>query len=238
MDFWCIIFTALAGAVGIGYFTLAFAATKLAFVSHVRVSWFCPSNSRNWPEALYMIIADPSQNITATYRKEYFHNLLSKPIPYHDLPSHTPSTLTTLTATDPPSLQQLLGTNMAFLLISLLSITGCVALSLYFGWKLALAALAGSLPLILAAGFFRLRYEARFEAQNKKVFEGSAKFAMECVGACRTVASRGMESGILDRYEGLLRGQVERAWRRARWGVLVIAASDAVPLLCIAFVLW
>lgn len=127
---------------------------------------------------------------------------------------------------------------MAFLLISLLSITGCIALSLYFGWKLALAALAGSMPLILAAGFFRLRYEARFEAENKKVFEGSAKFAMECVGACRTVASLGMERRILERYEALLGTQVERAWKRARWRVLVIAASDGVPLLCMAFVLW
>lgn len=127
---------------------------------------------------------------------------------------------------------------MAFLLISVLSITGCVALALYFGWKLALAALAGSLPLILGAGFFRLRYEKRFEAENKKVFEGSAKFAMECVGACRTVSSLGMEEGILGRYEGLLGSQVERAWRRGRWGVLVIAASDGVPLLCMAFVIW
>lgn len=33
VNFWCLIFTGLAGAVGIGYFVLAFAATVLAFVS-------------------------------------------------------------------------------------------------------------------------------------------------------------------------------------------------------------
>ncbi|SPO00227.1 related to multidrug resistance protein [Cephalotrichum gorgonifer] len=206
--FWCLMFTALAGAVGLGYFTLAWAATTLAF------------------------------DITATYRKQYFRNLIAKPIPYHDLPTHTPTILTTQTATDPPNLQQLLGTNTGFLLISVLSITGCVALSLYFGWKLALASLAGSLPLILAAGFLRLRYEARFERENREVFEGSARFAMECVGACRTVSSLGMEAGILRRYRTLLGAQVEGAWRKGRWGVLIVAASDGVPLLCMAFVLW
>ena len=144
----------------------------------------------------------------------------------------------TLTATDPPALQQLLGTNTAFLLISLLSLTGCAALALTFGWKLALAALGASLPPLLAAAFFRLRSETRFEAENRKVFEGGGKFAMECVGACRTVASLGMEEGVLGRYAGLLGAQVESAWRGARWGVLVIAISDAVPLLCMAFVLW
>lgn len=127
---------------------------------------------------------------------------------------------------------------MAFLLISLLSITGCAALALSFGWKLALAALGGSLPPILAAGFLRLRHEARSEAENKRVLEGSARFAMECVGACRTVSSLGMEAGILKRYEVLLKGQVRSAWEKGRWGVMVIAASDGVPLLCMAFVLW
>lgn len=46
VNFWCLIFTALAGAVGIGYFTLAFAATNLAFVSRVPTR---PSN-RIFPE--------------------------------------------------------------------------------------------------------------------------------------------------------------------------------------------
>lgn len=43
VNFWCLIFTALAGAVGIGYFTLAFAATNLAFVRPV------PASSPNFP---------------------------------------------------------------------------------------------------------------------------------------------------------------------------------------------
>lgn len=46
VNFWCLIFTALAGAVGIGYFTLAFAATNLAFVSqHAFPAPLPPSSS-------------------------------------------------------------------------------------------------------------------------------------------------------------------------------------------------
>lgn len=60
---------------------------------------------------------------------------------------------------------------------------------------------------------------------------------MECVGAGRTVASLGMEEGILGRFEALLGGR-EGGRGAGRWGCLVVAVGEGVPLLCMAFVLW
>ncbi|PKS09589.1 hypothetical protein jhhlp_004207 [Lomentospora prolificans] len=208
VNFWCTMFTALAGAVGIGYFILGGSATALAF------------------------------KITATYRKEYFKNIISKPISFFDDEANTPGALTALIATDPTQLQQLLGTNMGFALISVLAVTGCIILSFCFGWKLALAALGGSLPLVLAAGFFRIRYESNFDRSNKTVFGESARFSTEAIGAARTVTAFTMEEGILDKYEGLLNAHLDKAWKRAKYSTLVFAASDGMPLLCMAFMLW
>jgi ABC-type bacteriocin/lantibiotic exporter with double-glycine peptidase domain len=141
-------------------------------------------------------------------------------------------------ASDPQQLQQLLGTNMGFALVAVLNVTGCLTISFYFGWKLTAVALSCSLPIILAAGFFRIRHETQFEAMNRKVFAASATFATEAVGACRTVATLGLEDHILKTYRGLLGDHVEEAWRKSRWSNLVFAGSDAMPLLCMAFVLW
>jgi len=200
--------TALAGAAAVGYFSLAWSATTLAF------------------------------KITATYRKEYFRNLISKPIPWHDQEGHSAGALTAMVTTDPAQLQQMLGMNMGFTLISILSVTGCLIISFFFGWKLTLVALASSLPIILTAGFLRMRHERSLEQKNRLVFAESAKFASEAVGSCRTVTALTMEDSILERYERLLNKHLEKAWSKSKWATLAIALSDSVQLLCMAFVLW
>ncbi|ORY63890.1 ABC transporter-like protein [Pseudomassariella vexata] len=207
-NFWCLMFLILAIAVGIGYFALGFASTRVAFL------------------------------ITTVYCAEYFQNILSKPIPFFDTENHSTGTLTALISTDPAQLQQLLGINMAFVTISVLNVIGCLTISFYFGWKLTLVAISSAMPLALAAGFFRIRCEKGFEKLTLEVFSESAKFATEAVDAIRTVTALTLEDSICARYEKLLRDHVSKALRRDRYTTLVFAASDSLPLLCMAFVLW
>ena len=141
-------------------------------------------------------------------------------------------------ATDPTQLQQLLGTNITFTIISVLSVIGCLTISFYFGWKLTLVAFSSAMPLALAAGFYRIRVEKRFEKMNLRVFAESAKFATESVGAIRTVTSLTLEDTICRQYEVLLHNHVKEAFRQARFATLIFSASDSLPLLAMAFVLW
>lgn len=141
-------------------------------------------------------------------------------------------------ATDPTQLQQLLGINMAFVVISVFNILGCLVLSFHFGWKLTLAAVVTSMPIILAAGFFRFRFETQFERMNYAVFAESSKFATESIGAFRTVSSLTLESEICGRYQRLLQEHIHNAFQKAGISTLIFALSDSIPLLCMAFVLW
>ncbi|TRX93261.1 hypothetical protein FHL15_005840 [Xylaria flabelliformis] len=135
-------------------------------------------------------------------------------------------------------LQEMLGTNITFTIISILSVLGCLIVSFYFGWKLTLVAISSAMPLALAAGFYRMRVEKRFETMNLKVFAESAKYATESVGAIRTVTALTLEDIICQRYEELLRNHVKEAFKRARFATFVFAASDSLPLLAMAFLLW
>ncbi|CAG8983020.1 hypothetical protein HYALB_00010146 [Hymenoscyphus albidus] len=207
-NFWCGMFTLLALGTGISYYILGWSSNTVSF------------------------------NITATYRQEYFQNILQKPISYHDLPDKSIGSLTALVATDPTLLQQLLGLNMAIVCISIFNILGCIAISLYFGWKLTLVTILTAMPIILAAGFFRLRYETKAEEANQEVFKDSAKFATESIGAMRTVTALGLEGTICRRYERLLRGHAGDAWKKSRLSTAIFAISDSISLLCMAFVLW
>ncbi|KAI1120741.1 ABC transporter-like protein [Nemania abortiva] len=207
-NFWCLMFVALASAAALGYFCLGFASTRVAF------------------------------HITSTYRLEYFRNIVSKTVAWFDGDGHSVGALTGLVASDPTQLQELLGTNITFTIISILSVIGCLVVSFYFGWKLTLVAFASAMPLALGAGFYKIRVEKKFEKMNLKVFAESAKFATESVGAIRTVTALTLERQICQRYEELLQAHVNEAFRRARFATLVFSASDSLPLLSMAFVLW
>ena len=127
---------------------------------------------------------------------------------------------------------------MAFVAISLLNVVGCVAIAFYFGWKLTIVTLCSSMPLIIAAAFFRIRYETQFEKMNNEVFAESAKFATESIGAFRTVSAMTLEDTIIKRYEALLQIQIRDTLWRSSWATLIFATADSIALLCMAFVLW
>jgi ABC-type multidrug transport system fused ATPase/permease subunit len=221
-------FTVLAVGAGISYFVLGWSSNVVSFVSSM------PSGS-----ALDHIFTDDTkQHITSTYRQEYFQNVLAKPISYYDEDDNSVGALTARMASDPTQLQQLLGINMVVVLISIFNIVGCISMSFYFGWKLTLLTVCSSMPIILIAGFFRIRYETQFEKMNWEVFAESSKFATESIGAFRTVSSLTLEQEICGRYETLLHNHTKKAFQKAKFSTLVFAISDSIALLCMAFVLW
>jgi ATP-binding cassette subfamily B (MDR/TAP) protein 1 len=174
----------------------------------------------------------------ASYRKEYFHNIITKRTGFFDDPDHSSGLLTARIATDPTQLQQLLGINMAMVTISVFSVIGCVTIAIVFHYKFGLVVIGSSLPVILAGGWYRVRHEVKFEARNNKVFAESARFATEAIGAIRTVASLTLERAVCRRYEEMLRHHVNKSWKEARISCAVFALSDSMVLLCMAFALW
>ncbi|OAA65488.1 spermidine/putrescine import ATP-binding protein potA [Niveomyces insectorum RCEF 264] len=207
-NFWCLMFTVLAIAVGISYFALGWSSTATAF------------------------------NITQHYRKEYLRSMMAKPVSFFDADAHSVGALTARLATDPTQLQQLLGMNMAFAVISVINVVGCLTVSFVFGWKLTLTTVLTSMPVLLGAAFVRLRYERQFERANNAVFAESAKFATEAVGAFRTVSALTLEETIAARYATLLRDHIRSALAKSSLSTLVLALSDSIALPCMAFVLW
>lgn len=123
---------------------------------------------------------------------------------------------------------------MAMVWNALLSLTGCIIIGFCFGWKLTLLTVFVSMPIVMTAGFFRVRYEIQFESLNQAVFAESSKFAAESIGAFRTVTSMTMEDMIARRYEMLLQDHVSKAFKKSRFTVLLFAASDSIALLCMA----
>lgn len=82
---------------------------------------------------------------------------------FFDEEENSTGSLSARVAGDPKQLEEMLGMNMAMVYSSMFQLIGALIISFVYGWKLALVALCVTVPLGLAAGFFRLKYELQFE---------------------------------------------------------------------------
>ncbi|EFQ96900.1 multidrug resistance protein 2 [Nannizzia gypsea CBS 118893] len=207
-NFWSLMFFVLALAVAFFYFILGWMSMSI------------------------------STYVSTTYRQEYFDSMIRKPIAFFDKDENSAGSLTSRISSDSTQLQELLGPTMAFPIISVFNVIGCIAISFAFGWKLTLVAIFSAFPLIIIAMFVRVRYEVQFDKMNAAVFEESSQFASEAFGAFRTVTSLTLEGSISERYSGLLQNHVRSAFVKARVAALVFAASDSMELPCMALCFW
>ncbi len=141
-------------------------------------------------------------------------------------------------STDPKMIQELLGMNGVFPLISAFNMAGCIAIAFSFGWKLTLVTFFSATPVIWVASFVRIRFDLKFEEWNSRVFSHSSQFATEAIGAFRTVTSLTMEDFIIDKYSNLLRDQIRKSTRKALYASLVFALSECLELCAMALTFW
>ncbi|KAI9654752.1 MAG: hypothetical protein M1821_005746 [Bathelium mastoideum] len=207
-NFWSLMFFVLAIVSLIAYFSLTTGAVQLSGI------------------------------ISGHYRQEYLTNIVNKPIRFFDEDGNSPGTLTSMVATDPQSMQQLMGAEMAIILISITNILGCIIISFIFGWKLALVGCLAIMPVILISGACRFKLEISSEKRNAKVFKYSAQFATEAAGAFRTVSALTMEDTICNKYQVLLDQHVNTNTKKSTWGAVIFALSDSIDLGCNALVFW
>ncbi|RWQ93665.1 lipid A export ATP-binding/permease protein msbA [Paecilomyces variotii] len=179
-----------------------------------------------------------STHIGSVYRKDYFQSMLRKPVSFYDTDGNASGSLMSRLSTDTKQVQDALSASGAFPMISIFNLIGCVVISFAFGWKLSLVSLFAALPVLFVAAFMRIRYEIKFEQMNSDVFARSSQFAVEAIGAFRTVTALTMEDYIVDRYSALLKQQVRRAFRKATYATLIFALSDSVELCAMALTLW
>ncbi|ROT37455.1 multidrug resistance protein [Sodiomyces alkalinus F11] len=207
-DFWSLMFTVLAIGVGLSYFFNCYIATHLQFY------------------------------ISSVYKQQYFAAMLFQKTSFFDLEENSHGTLTSRVAGDPKQLEELLGINMAFLLVGIFNLIGCLAIAFAFGWKLALVAMCVTMPMGIFSAYWRMRYEIQFDQMNAAVFAESSKFAAEAIGAFRTVSALTMEDVISSRYDTLLENLVGTANKKARWASIVIAFAESVSLGCQGLIFW
>jgi ATP-binding cassette, subfamily B (MDR/TAP), member 1 len=151
--------------------------------------------------------------ITRFYRSEYFSAMLRQDIAFYDLEGNSSGALTSRLSTDPQRLQDLVSSNIGLILIVIVN-------------------LLGSITLALAVGcFMRMRLEMRSQDRNAKMYQESARFASEAVGAIRTVSSLTLESKVLENYGERLDHSVRKAYKQIAISMFLFGLSESLDLI-------
>ncbi|RGP67760.1 hypothetical protein FSPOR_5950 [Fusarium sporotrichioides] len=207
-DFWGFMWFALAGGVALSYFCEGWIGLRTQYY------------------------------ISAVYKAQYLSDMLYQKMAFFDQEENSHGTLSSRVSGDAKQLEELLGVNLALMISAMFNVIGCMAISVAFGWKLGLICMSVALPVMLAAGRWKLKHEVHFDKMNSAVFMESSQFATEAIEAVRTVSSLTMEDSINGRYRELLDGHVKAANRKAQWTSAIFGFADSVSLGVQALLLW
>ena len=151
-------------------------------------------------------------------------------ISFFDRPENSAAALTSRLSTDTTGLQELVGINLALMLIVSINLTSSVTLGISYGWKLGLV-VSSTLPLIFGSGYLRLRLGTKFEEENSTIFAESARFASQAVGAMRTVSAFTMEQVIWSDYDKRLQQPLRNPLRVVGMPIVWYALAESIAFL-------
>lgn len=129
------------------------------------------------------------------YQTEYFKSMIRQDPHFFDKEQNSKGTLVASLSLHTSHIQ-ILFTVLGSLLVALINLTSCSILALVVSWRLALVGLFGSVPVILLAGYLRVRSASAKSKTLSGPLLNSAQYASEVIGAVRTVAALTMEDEV------------------------------------------
>ncbi|TKA76378.1 hypothetical protein B0A55_05265 [Friedmanniomyces simplex] len=207
-DFWALMFFVLALANLVGYFCLGWACNTIG------------------------------QAITHRVRREMIERVINFDQDFFDRPENSSGAVTSQLSSVPTALLELMSQNLGLILNVLVNIVGSSALGIAYGWKLGLVVVFGGLPLLIAAGYLRIRLDQKLEASTGEQFASSAGLATEAVTSIRTISSLTLEGPILREYNEALSGIVAKVIPGLIITLIPYALSQSIDFLIMALGFW
>jgi ATP-binding cassette, subfamily B (MDR/TAP), member 1 len=168
-------------------------------------------------------------------RRLSFRSILRHDIAYFDEEEHSTGSLTSGLSQNPEKIAGLAGVTLGAIFQAIVTVIGGSIIGLCFGWKLALVGIS-CIPLVISAGYVRLRVVVLKDQTNRKTHDESAQLACEAAGAIKTVASLTREEDCLALYSKSLEKPLQISNRSAFNSTFWFALSQSMVFFVIALV--
>jgi ATP-binding cassette subfamily B (MDR/TAP) protein 1 len=142
-------------------------------------------------------------------------------------PGRSTSSLTSVISMDAGHLSGLSGVIIGTIVSALVSVVGGAILAHIVAWKIAIVLFATS-PVVILAGFFRLRILAKLEEKNQKAYTEAASLASEACSSIRTIAALGTERETSRRFHLAVDKFADQTFRHTALGNLLLAFALAI----------
>ncbi|CAG9998253.1 unnamed protein product [Clonostachys byssicola] len=141
-----------------------------------------------------------SQSLYQRFRNAIFNGVLRQDLSFFDRPENTIGAMNSRLSSYPHSIMELMGFNIAVIVIAAINIFASSILSISVSWKLGLVGVFAGLPPMILAGWVRYLVETKMDSIVDKRSSQSASVASEAVMAIRTVSSLAIEEKVLEKY--------------------------------------
>ncbi|KAG1822804.1 P-loop containing nucleoside triphosphate hydrolase protein [Suillus subaureus] len=175
--------------------------------------------------------------LTAKIRSICFKAILRQDVEYFDKEENSTGALTSNLSDNPQKVNGLAGVTLGTIVQAFVTVITGSVIGLCYAWQPALVGMA-CIPVLISAGYIRLRVVVLKDQQNKAAHESSAQLACEAASAIRTVASLTREEDFLQLYSTSLEEPLRRSNRTALWSSFFFSLSQAMSFFVISLIFW
>ncbi|QPC78078.1 hypothetical protein HYE68_008830 [Fusarium pseudograminearum] len=129
-----------------------------------------------------------AQTLNIKLRREMLDLVLRQDLRFFDRPENTVGALISRLDSYPQAVLELMGFNVALMVLSAINIVASAVLALVVSWKLGLVGVFAGMPPMILSGYARIRLETKMDSDMGKRFSASSAMASESVTAIRTVS--------------------------------------------------
>lgn len=178
-----------------------------------------------------------SENLVLRVRDISFRTILKQDISWFSKPGHSHHALMSKLNMDSGSISGLSGVILGTIFSITTSVVGGTILAHVVAWKIAIVLLA-AVPIMIFAGFVRLRILALAEEKHQNAYNDAATLASEATASMQIVAAFGLEDHFLESYREAIRGPYEEHLRFALFGNVLLAFSLSVTYYVYSLAYW
>ncbi|KAH8732142.1 leptomycin B resistance protein pmd1 [Phaeosphaeriaceae sp. PMI808] len=178
-----------------------------------------------------------SENLVLRVRDISFRTILQQDIAWFSKPGHSHHALMAKINMDSSSISGLSGVILGTIFSITTSVIGGIILAHIVAWKIAIVLLA-AVPVMVLAGFLRLRILAMAEEHHQTAYNEAAALASEATSSMQIVAAFSLESHFLESYRNAIQKPYEDHLRFSVLGNILLAFSLSITYFVYSLAYW
>ncbi|KAL7935562.1 P-loop containing nucleoside triphosphate hydrolase protein [Trichoderma chlorosporum] len=179
-----------------------------------------------------------AQTLSHKFRRQSLNDMLRQDLQFFDRPENNIGALASRVDANPQAILELMGFNIALIMVAVFNISACSILAIAYSWKLGLVVVLAGLPPMVGSGWFKIRLDVKLDHHISGRQAKSAAIASEAVNAIRTVSSLAIEESVLESYTYELDKAIDGSVRPMSFMMICFAFTQCAEYFFLALGFW